>query len=268
MNFKNLIKKFFLKKNISLNRLNASEDLKLFINRFKTKYLYTDLIRVGDTNDGGYLIPPVLDKVDYCFSPGVDDKSSFELDLAKRNIKSFLIDASIEKEPLSNEFFDFKKKYLSSRTHDEFITLSDWIKESVGDDIRSGILQMDIEGSEYEVLSFEPINTLNKFAVIVVEFHFLNHLFEDHFLKIVSSIFEKLYVDFSICHAHPNNCGEIISLEGIEIPQTLEVSFIRNDFLKHLNLDGNVNLPHILDSRNVKEKIDINLPISWWKKKF
>ena len=44
-----------------------------FIARFKQKYVYCDLVRIGGEGDGGYLLPDIMNKVRYCFSPGVSD---------------------------------------------------------------------------------------------------------------------------------------------------------------------------------------------------
>jgi hypothetical protein len=48
------------------------------------------LIRIGATADGGYLIPDDLEDIRYCFSPGVAQSSAFEADLASRGIESFM----------------------------------------------------------------------------------------------------------------------------------------------------------------------------------
>ena len=50
------------------------------IDLIKVNDLGHDLIRVGSTNDGGYLIPNILNEIDYCFSPGIGNKFEFEKD--------------------------------------------------------------------------------------------------------------------------------------------------------------------------------------------
>ena len=82
-----------------------------------------------------------------------------------------------------------------------------------------------------------------------------------------NSIFEKIYRDFSICHVHPNNCSEVISYDGIDIPKIIEITFIRNDYVNELKTDNSITLPHKLDNRNVKGKNDIQMPNIWWNKK-
>ena len=70
LNFKNLkpmingcIKELFLRFNLILNKLNKNQ--KKLINDFLKKIKIIDsgykLIRIGGNNDGGYLIPNILD---------------------------------------------------------------------------------------------------------------------------------------------------------------------------------------------------------------
>ncbi len=80
----------------------------------------------------------------------------------------------------------------------------------------------------------------------------------------ISSIFEKLYGNFSICHAHPNNSCGVASLNGIEIPRVMEVTFLRNDLVEKFKSKSSISLPHKLDRKNVKKNNDLEMPRSWW----
>jgi hypothetical protein len=42
-----------------------------------------ELLRVGPSGDGGYLVPDDLEGIEYCFSPGVSSESGFEAALAE-----------------------------------------------------------------------------------------------------------------------------------------------------------------------------------------
>ena len=55
-----------------------------------------DLVRIGPTDDGGYLLPDVLDGIEACFSPGVGTCSDFELACAERGMQVFLADATVD----------------------------------------------------------------------------------------------------------------------------------------------------------------------------
>lgn len=267
MGIKSKIIQAAFNKHYWIERLNSKAELELFLERFRENYVSCDLVRVGGDGDGGYLHPNNLDGISYCYSPGVSHTADFEKELSDRfHIKSFMADASVNDTPILDKNFEFIPKFLGAYSQDEFITLSDWINQTIGDTEDNIILQMDIEGGEFDVLMFEDSSTLARFSTMTIEFHGLKKMFQKDFLKMMSAIFEKIYKNFSICHVHPNNCCGIMSLDGIDIPHVMEVTFIRNDLIEGALSDKSIQLPHILDRKNVKKKEDISMPEIWWKK--
>ena len=127
------------------------------------------------------------------------------------------------------------------------------------------ILQMDIEGGEYNVLTFESTATLDQFSAMIIEFHGLGQLFEPNFLYIILILFEKLYRHFAICHVHPNNNCGVTSLNGIDIPNVIEITFLRHDLVDKFKSVSALSLPHPLDRKNVLHKADIDMPAIWWR---
>lgn len=253
------------RKGLFLIKATPPKDVRAFIERFRTHYINTNLIRIGGNGDGGYLLPDILDRVSHCFSPGVSRVADFEADLSQNyGIKSFLADASVQEAPTHDPNFTFAPKFLGSRTEGQFVTLSDWMAESLDGSENELILQMDIEGGEFDVLTTEDASTLARFSVAIIEFHRMERLFESHFLRTVSAMFDKLYQNFSICHAHPNNCCGVKAINGIDIPSVFEVTFLRNDLVDPLRSDQPVHLPHPLDKKNVLTKDDIEMPRPWW----
>ena len=241
-------------------------DIQHFLSRFRENYASVDLTRIGGHGDGGYLLPDNLDEVKYCFSPGVATTANFEQQLSQQyGIKSFMADASVSKSPVSDENFHFIPKFLGSRTHENMVTLSDWMDSCIGNDQAPKILQMDIEGGEYDVLIYESPETLAKFTTMIIEFHWVDMIFERNFVRMFSSVFEKIFLNFSIAHVHPNNCCGTAVQNGLEIPRVFEVTFIRNDLLERFRNKSKVKLPHPLDSRNVPSNPDIAMPAVWWK---
>lgn len=267
MNFKSQLRQLAFKNKFWVEKLNSKADLKVFLEQFRENYISCDLTRIGGDGDGGYLLPDIFDNVSYCFSPGVDYTANFEKELSvKYNIKSFMADASVDKAPFSDINFEFTPKFLGAHSRNKFITLSDWMLQSNVQNDSNLLLQMDIEGGEYDVLIYEDSSTLTSFSVMVIEFHNLQKLFEKDFLRMVSSIFAKIYKNFSICHVHPNNCCGIASLDGIDIPRVIEVTFVRNDLVDGLRNGRELKLPHPLDSKNVEHNEDIYMPPEWWRK--
>lgn len=267
MNLKSKLRRIAFKNHIRIEKLNSKTELKEFLKQFREHYISCDLVRIGGEGDGGYLLPNIFENVSYCFSPGVDYTANFEKELSEKfNIKSFMADASVDKPPLSDINFNFTPKFLGAHSRENFITLSDWLIQNNLQNDSNLLLQMDIEGGEYDVLLYEDSSTLASFSAMIVEFHHLQKLFQRDFLKIFTSIFDKIYKNFSICHVHPNNCCGIESLDGIDIPKVIEVTFIRNDLLDSFTNGKPLKLPHPLDSKNVEEYDDISMPFEWWKK--
>jgi hypothetical protein len=266
MTLNSIVKKAAFNQKILLEKLDASDQARKFIERFRSKYVSTDLVRLGGDNDGGYLLPDNFEDLSYCFSPGVDFTANFEHELSKKHgIKSFMADASVKASPIQDDNLSFVPKFLGSRSAGNFITLSDWVEQSVGKDTGHRILQMDIEGGEYDVLTYESSDTLAQFTTMIIEFHWVEKLFRSDFLQMFSAIFEKIYVNFSICHVHPNNCCGIAKLDGLEVPRCMEVTFIRNDILDAFKNENQVSLPHELDMACISNSADIEMPKIWWK---
>lgn len=242
-------------------RATPYRELVSFLNQLKPCRTNFDLIRVGGDGDGGYLIPNDIDGISACFSPGVSDKSYFELDLAHKGIKSYMVDYSVNAPSLNNKLFTFDKKYLGVENNDRFITLESWMEqyEPVGEDF---ILQMDIEGSEYPVIFNTSEETFKRFRILVIEFHGLDSMVVNQGFDSLRLTFSKILRNFEVVHIHPNNCCGSVKYFNLEIPRVMEFTFIRKD--RVVNKVGATNFPHPLDKKCVNELPDIVLPRCWY----
>jgi hypothetical protein len=125
------------------------------------------------------------------------------------------------------------------------------------------ILQMDIEGFEYEVLLNVPDDLLNQFRIIVIEFHELELLFEPYAFRLYKMCFDKLLRFFDVAHIHPNNWDKVTRYEGIEIPHMIEFTFYNK---QRSRPRGPAKVfPHPLDRDNVSDKPHLALPRCWYK---
>jgi hypothetical protein len=219
-----------------------------------------ELIRLGPTHDGGYLIPDDLEGISACYSPGVATTCGFELDCARFNIPVFMADYSIEAPPTPNPDFHFLKKYIGATTHGNYVSLDDWIAQT---EPASGdlLLQMDIEGYEYETILACKMETLIRFRIIVIELHRFHLLFSDPIFRLYSGFFDKLLANHTCVHIHPNNYLDCESVYGVKIPKLLEMSFYRNDRISTRNLRR--EFKHNLDSDNIPSKPSVLLDKSW-----
>jgi hypothetical protein len=228
----------------------------------KTKY---PLIRVGGNNDGGYLIPDDLSGISKCFSPGVDVTASFEKDLMVKGISSHLADASVDGAPDGLEVESFTKKHLGACNEGEYMTLEYWVKakESVIWPVGDFILQMDIEGAEYQTILATPTDTLKRFRIIAIEVHNAQHWFNPIAWDTMQTFIGKLLADFHVVHLHPNNNCPFMQYDDVFFPTVFELTLLRKD---RAEPEGFVEqLPHPLDQPNVLNKPDRGVPEEWYK---
>ena len=266
MGIRTELTRLLLQRKIFLHKAAVNETLRKFVSRFRENYRGVDLLRVGPEYDGGYLVPHILGDIDFCFSAGVGHTSDFEKDLyLKYRIRSFMLDASVNFPQLDGDFFEFEKKFLGIYDSDDVLTMSSWIGAHTSSESDRLLLQMDIEGSEYEVLAFEPASVLSRFACMVIEFHDFQKLFDPNFCFVLNGIFEKIYTKFSIVHAHPSSYRKLIKNDGIAVPPTIEITFLRNDVLQRLGETHELHLPNELDNPNSPKHKEIQLPEIWWK---
>lgn len=246
--------------NTEVSRSIGKAELDKFFSRTNPVSTQCELIRLGSKADGGYLIPDDLEGIEACFSPGVSAMVDFELDLAKRGIRSYLADFSVNGPPVHSDFFEFNKKFLGSCNKEEFFTLDTWIKEKqIGDyDL---ILQMDIEGSEYDVIFQADRDLLRRFRIMVIEFHRLDRISNPFMFKLLANSLDKILNDFEIVHIHPNNCAPPIRIHEFAIPPVMEFSFFRRDRIKESFIT--TEFPHRLDHPNIPTNKDFSLPKCW-----
>ena len=67
---------------------------------------------------------------------------------------------------------------------------------------------------------------------------------------------------FYIVHLHPNNAGKNIKIHNYNVPDLLEVTFLRKDRVEKKKKYTSV-LPLSIDQKNVKNKDDIFLDPIW-----
>lgn len=262
------IKKILKFLNLKSVKIKKNQEILDFIKQ-KLFIYYTghDLIRLGNKGDGGYLCPNILNKIEHCLSLGVGNSSSFEDELLSRyNIKSYLVDGTVNY--IGNHHFT--KKNINAYNDENNITLEECFSEifnkkdktkdeKMGENKKNLILQMDIEGHEIEAILSISEDVLKRNKVLIIEFHHFNKLYDDTIFNLYNSLFTKILKNFTICHIHPNtHCGTT-SFGKLEIPNTLEITFINNEeIITKRKID--YELPHYLDEKNIKNDPNLVLP--------
>ena len=258
----NFIKIFLNWSGRYIEKNTSKQEIKNLIKKMKPIAIDKKLIRIGDNNDGGYILPDDFDRIKHCFSAGVGNLIKFEEDLFKRNkIKSFLCDYNNLSYLTKKNYFNFTKKKISCFNDINNISLNKWINNriSLKDEF---ILKIDIEGSEFDSLLNISDDILKKVRILVVEFHSLRDLRNKSFYRIFDNVISRLLHFFYIVHLHPNNAGKIIEINNYEFPDLLEITFYKKNRVSKKRKFKN-SYPLDIDQKNIKEKKDIYLPSYW-----
>ncbi|HEY4375115.1 MAG TPA: FkbM family methyltransferase [Burkholderiales bacterium] len=261
-NAQNMVRQALLNGGLHVSSTTQEGRLADFFSAIKPVATNHPLVRVGGAADGGYLVPDDLAGIGACFSPGVADSSSFELDMADRGIPCFMADFSVDGPAAEHPLFRFDKKFLGPVDAGVHMRLATWVEKYVPghSDL---LLQMDIEGAEYGVIMDTPIEVLRRFRILAIEFHHLHALCDKFGFDLIHLSFMKLLQDFEVVHLHPNNCAAPVHLGRYAIPPVLEITLLRRDRISHRSPAS--LFPHPLDRSSYLTRGDFALPECWFR---
>ena len=259
MIMKKIVKKFLSKLNLSTYGVVEKKKLLEIINLLRPLDLGYNYIRLGGKTDGSYIVPEILDEIKYCFSAGYGGDCSFEKDLEKHNIKSFLADYSFDA-PTELKNFEYSKKFIKSFSNQKSIDINSWIEKPISLEEKKMILQIDIEGSEYEVLHSISEKNLRRFDILIIEMHNLFMLNNQIFYKYFLSCIEKIKNSFEVFYLQPNNCCGTSNFDGVIFPNILEITFLNKSKVNQKEQFKNKNL----FVKNIDYKEEIILPDYWY----
>jgi hypothetical protein len=200
------------------------------INNYLVVYEFNKKIRLGEKNDGGYVIGELDRSYDFYISAGVSNEESFSRDfinkynISKLNAAAF--DGTIDNYPYhytKNIFF--YKRNISPFKDDKNATLDYFMNK-----YSNIFLKMDIEGGEYPWLLYLTKDKLNTFLQITIEFHGLydNSWGNNHKDKL--ECLKKLSETHYVIHTHGNNFSGTTMINGNACPDVLEITYIRKDY--------------------------------------
>ena len=250
---------------IWVEKATPLNDVASLIRRLRPQAPRAPLTRIGGSSDGGYLLPDDLDGIVASLSPGVATECGFDEELARRGIDVLMADASVEGPPVANPRFHFVRKFVDIWSSDETMSLED-LAQSRTCPLPDGdlMLQMDIEGAEYRVLAGTSKELLERFRILVIEFHALDELFSRFAFGFMRPVFEKLLTSHNVVHIHPNNCTRALTRGSLTIPPVMEFTFYRKD-RPLAEAGAQLQFPHPLDAECMTDRPPIVLPQCWWR---
>jgi hypothetical protein len=201
--------------------------------------IYYNLTRFGSVLDGGYVLPyNSVVEADFLLSGGVSLNSDFEnaLTIINSNLQVVLVDGRISiikffilrpfyKLLKNMDFFPFVQSYYFFKIYKKstfikkYIGSSFSIKEMLAslnnvEAAKTGILKLDIEGSEYDILD-DIVAHKEKFNAIIMEFHYIKDK-----LILLKEFTSNL--NFKIVNVSVNEVG----VDENSFPHILEITFL------------------------------------------
>ena len=184
---------------------------------FKPKYLY-DLLRVGNNNDGGYLVEShSIQIAQSLISFGIGKNWSFEIHFKEiKNVPIFAYDHTIEKFqelPQFKFFFNVNKGnyFFRKKIGETSVEKNNTNIKNILNDLNLHFLglkppiffKIDIEGSEYIILN-DLVKFSKSISGLIIEFHDVPAN-----LNMISKFIKE--IDLDLCHIHANNWGGVDS---------------------------------------------------------
>jgi len=216
-----------------------------------------DLIRVGSKGDGGYVIPELSRLPDYIVSPGIGDNSDFEKYFAEQGVECLMIDGTVTTLPEHHPKFDFIPKNLGLTERENLTTLKEIANSKK---FARAVLQMDIEGGEYDALKIVDPTVLSRFELIIIELHGLSRILDlDSGYSELLDLLKKLNRNHICVHAHANNFGGSFTYRRFKLPNIVELTFIKSTLIERKVRKKTSHVP--LDSKNNPNEKFLAFPV-------
>jgi len=242
------------------DKIETFENSNVHLDHLKI-YHYDNKIRLGSANDGGYVIailPEEHNNYDCYISAGVSNEESFSRDfINKFNMKKehcYAFDGTIQDYPYDfTKDITYIKKNIDAHNDDNNTNL-----DFLFNKYNNIFVKMDIEGGEYPWLLNLTNEQLNKIKQLTIEYHGINDNTWNSQYDIKVKCLEKIANTHYPIHIHGNNNSGITNINNNQVPDVVEVTYIRKDVLQNPSLNKTVlPIPNI-DNAN-KELPDYNL---------
>lgn len=213
--------------------------------------------RFGRHHDGGYVMLDDFQDCPVCYSFGICDDVSWDLDFAKMKKNIFMYDHTISGLPMKNQYFHWSKTGVCGESdkgkYSYLKTLKELLKENGHLKEKKLVLKMDVEGAEWDVLSSVDEEMLGLFDQIVMEMHWIWDL--NYSEKIIASL-KNLNKSHQLVHVHGSNGSFVIPVGNRNIPNVIETTYVRKQgrnfidskrfFPTSIDEQNNSRLPEVL----------------------
>ena len=178
--------------------------------------------------------------------------------------KVFMYDNTINSLPYEHKNYIWKKEGICGENEigktNELKALSEILKDNGHENENNMILKMDVEGAEWDVFSTFDADELDRFNQIMLELHwFLDLNNKERILKSLNN----LNKNHQIVHVHGNSFGVAIPMNGYNMPDIIEATWVRKKGRKFIY--SNRFFPTNLDARNDRNYPEIIMGYWNWR---
>ncbi len=218
-----------------------------------------ELIRMGNENDGGYIM---LDDLPggIAYSFGIAQNVAWDKDMASRGYDVYMYDHTIDGLPEENARFHWSKLGIADGvSHDERLkTLEELLAMNHHENERDMILKMDVEGAEWGFLESVKPEILTQFSQIAFEFHGMN---SPQLSGRILSVLRKINTTHQLVHLHRMNHGYYVCRGGKIFCNQIEVLYAKRGSYKFIQ-DYEAALPLSVDTPTNNDIPDLE-PCLW-----
>lgn len=217
------------------------------------------MVRIGDKNDGGYVMLDDFYRDNIAYSIGIGDDWTWDLEMERRGYSVYMYDPTITQPMGLPENCVFRKQGLSAIDNDiiNYYTLESIMRKNGHSKIEGGIIKVDIEGAEWEVFDEVDRGLLGAFNQIVMELH---GLVTSNNTQQMLSVINKIHNSFQCVWVHGNNNTGAYQTDEYTMPDVLEVCFVNRNKYDFKSFDSSVQL---LNAPNNNLIEDIQL-LGWY----
>ena len=112
-----------------------------------------EMVRIGNKNDGGYLMLNDFDRGSIAYSFGIGRDIGWEMEVSKMGYDVYMYDHTIDCPPRDSSLHFFKKGISNKdNINSSLDTLGNFIKLNHHENKTNMVLKMDVEGAERDAL--------------------------------------------------------------------------------------------------------------------
>ncbi len=243
----------------------TQKDILNFLTLIRPVKIPISYARIGNQRDGGYIIPSdYFKRVDAVISVGISDDDSFEMSCVKMGLPVHAFDPTINEPPTRHSSVYFYREAFGSYENKFHNSLDNLLgKTSLSG--KKTLFKFDVEGAEWPGFFYTSHEALKNVQILVGEFHELRQLASRGTLDLFHSVMQKISTQFYPVVVTANNVNQFAQINGICIPNLLEITFINKDYF---NLVGSpvyqLGPNHCLSNATDPAKDDYLWNPSWY----